>query len=1497
MGLPEEFTLQSKLIICHLHALTSSCLPDELTGKTGTEAALTILRSAALRSFEYLKEEDLMKLSKIARLSPERVYYPKNLRCMETVHWDGKLGFICQDNDFYTSVQSIFSQASATAFFYPGLYKDAPSLHYIDGELEKRHAIRTASFHVCGFGAEKHTTDHDVLYQSRDRPSYSERSHRAFKVARMMARSQESLVESLNHGLVDQIWSSLKGDTKGLTGQMLAQEICYDSRWLEDQTDLFRQYWCQLHRFLDGRFTQLNRFRTMLCLSTMGYAKTGCLQLLQVLAAFAKIRNLCKVDVPAGQYFSLHQGRAAVRSDILQIVRLHLKEFFDCPESRISRHSGENEYDFSNRRYNEFTANRDSAVDRFTTMVYAQWICAKPELLSVDGTYVDSSAAIQAIRQKWKFWYDNHCFYEYLCQIVTVLVPCSVEAIAVPEKKTTTISHLQPRKAKPFITTQNLFAFAPALLPLEEQTQLAQCLTSTVPAETGARLTGLLERLKANISSKQPYQAKYATELERSLLCLENQMASQALPLGEEELRGVLAENARQCQLQFDSLYSVLQTAIESNLKAQFLSTTSGDIDSWQVPATFMAPRMSPSILLSNLAQTRWDLFSSDWKEALVALGVAVTKVQRAKRLKQTKLMSDLVKELSNAGHMNWDPLNSPETLLLEIESGILIRDVQEDIALQMRDPPDGKNAVMQLNMGEGKSSVIVPIVAAHLADGSRLVRVIVAKPQAKELFRTLVSKLGGLLNRRICHMPFNRMLRLTAQQANSLHKLYIECMEQGGILLLQPEHMLSFKLMAIEYQSLADRGTAGTALLDVYHFFETHSRDIVDESDENFSPKFELIYTMGAQRPIELSPERWTVLQRLLSIVASVAPSIKQEFPGSIEITHHGKGRFPRTRVLRADAADLLLRRVTQKICDTGLPGLPIARQSDEMRQAVFEYIFEKTLDAHQISLVEENTAFFTDTVRGPLLLLRGLVSGAVLLFALCQKRWRVNYGLDANRHPSTKLAVPYRAKDCPSPRSEFSHPDVVILLTCLTYYYEGLTDDALFISFSHLIGSDQADTEYQEWVADSPALAASFHRLAGVNIKDREQMTQQIFPHIRHAKRVVDYFLSHLVFPKEMKEFSHKLSASGWDFGHQKRHATTGFSGTNDSRYVLPLDVAQLDLEAQRHTNALVLEHLLRPENKVQLLRPISDGEISDVEKLFKFAAATENGVHVILDVGAQILELKNMQVAERWLQMLPLEHQQEAGIVERLQTSPYVEQLDRCVVFLDQAHTRGTDLKLPEHYRAAVTLGPDLTKDKLVQACMRMRKLGKGQSVVFCVSEEMHSRINLATGRAPDYDIGVDDVLMWAISETHADLYRLMPLWAIQGIRFERQKKVWDEAATANGICMSQENAEQLLEAESQSIEQRYRPIARDIDKDRTSPFGDVDLERAATLRAIQARCDEFGVSNFRSAALQEEQEKELAPEIEQERQIERPMAALPEPHQVHPDLVYFVAAGRD
>jgi len=82
------------------------------------------------------------------------------------------------------------------------------------------------------------------------------------------------------------------------------------------------------------------------------------------------------------------------------------------------------------------------------------------------------------------------------------------------------------------------------------------------------------------------------------------------------------------------------------------------------------------------------------------------------------------------------------------------------------------------------------------------------------------------------------------------------------------------------------------------------------------------------------------------------------------------------------------------------------------------------------------------------------------------------------------------------------------------------------------------------------------------------------------------------------------------------------------------------------------------------------------------------------------------------------------------------------------LDEAHTRGTDLKMPANYRAIVTLGPDLTKDRLAQACKHLRKLGNGQSVVFSAPLKVQSKILDYSGKKDAKLIDVEDVLLWTL-----------------------------------------------------------------------------------------------------------------------------------------------------
>ena len=254
----------------------------------------------------------------------------------------------------------------------------------------------------------------------------------------------------------------------------------------------------------------------------------------------------------------------------------------------------------------------------------------------------------------------------------------------------------------------------------------------------------------------------------------------------------------------------------------------------------------------------------------------------------------------------------------------------------------------------------------------------------------------------------------------------------------------------------------------------------------------------------------------------------------------------------------------------------------------------------ANEITSVEEGLeGFFSNSTRGPLLLVRGLLAWGVLDYCFGQKHWRVNYGPHTTRISPTKHSVPYHAKDCPALCSKFSHPDVVIVLTCLSYYYAGLCDDDLFLGLQHLIKSDQADIEYQVWIQDAPDLSPMYQHLGNLNLEDHHHCIENIFPDTCFLKDAIDYFLSHIVFLKELKEFPDKLSASSWDISEIKTHPTVSFSGTNDSQNTLPLSMKQLDLPEQNHTNALVLEYLLRDDNSVTLI-PSQDSPLASGAQL---------------------------------------------------------------------------------------------------------------------------------------------------------------------------------------------------------------------------------------------------------------------------------------------------------
>jgi hypothetical protein len=298
--------------------------------------------------------------------------------------------------------------------------------------------------------------------------------------------------------------------------------------------------------------------------------------------------------------------------------------------------------------------------------------------------------------------------------------------------------------------------------------------------------------------------------------------------------------------------------------------------------------------------------------------------------------------------------------------------------------------------------------------------------------------------------------------------------------------------------------------------------------------------------------PDRWTITQQVLRLVKNHVYSLSRYAPEVIEYDHSPPGSFPHLPILRASDIGRLTSLITEDVMVGRLPNFNFQQISPELHDAIRSFISdEDVLQIPNTVTKVENYAKHSDQSHlwSGLLVLRGLLTSNILLFALSERRWRVDYGLVPQPHyhfdyspTPTMLAVPYRAKDVPAPNTQFGHPDLTIILTCLSYYYAGLSEEQLRVSFEILLDKDDPSTEYALWIEEYESVPKSLQELSEINLRSSEQWDNVIFPFFARNQAAIDFYLSRVVFPKEAKEFPCKLSGSSWDLAEKREKLVTG-------------------------------------------------------------------------------------------------------------------------------------------------------------------------------------------------------------------------------------------------------------------------------------------------------------------------------------------------------------------
>lgn len=198
------------------------------------------------------------------------------------------------------------------------------------------------------------------------------------------------------------------------------------------------------------------------------------------------------------------------------------------------------------------------------------------------------------------------------------------------------------------------------------------------------------------------------------------------------------------------------------------------------------------------------------------------------------------------------------------------------------------------------------------------------------------------------------------------------------------------------------------------------------------------------------------------------------------------------------------------------------------------------------------------------------------------------------------------------------------------------------------------------------------------------------------------------------------------------------------------------------------------------------------------------------------------------------------------------------------------------------------------------MRMRQLGTTQSITFIAPPEVHQSILDVCKKRPSDKLNSTHVVTWLLDQTCTNNQDLQPLYFAQGRDFCRRTQA---ARTWNQFLSQVKHRDAymavLQKTERQGLEELYAPGASfDITK-LNSGCVTLSGELRGFEKSIQCQQNQsqHSTSSIRSSALEEvEQEREVAFEIEEEREVQRPcrLPALKFPG-LHKAIREFVVTG--
>ncbi|KAJ3565847.1 hypothetical protein NPX13_g7345 [Xylaria arbuscula] len=1404
------------------HAVTSFYLPDILTKRTGTEEAFHILRLGAAQPWIPLGSVTHPILNVLKSLSPHREYYPPEIKRLQKVQWDEHLTVTIQHDGYEPLVQAIMSKSNRLKKFANAVAMDfdLSDLSHLRYRGENRRLLYERPAHY----APNQAVD-DSVYIPRDR-KVTPRATQVYEVAVLVFKRCPSL--NMTNTLLSVLESyAVIG---GFHGNDSFLPNC--SPLIRQIDDPINERWgdfVNVCRHADDQAPLLFR------LGLLAFGSNADMDAVRSLAAFASIGKLKSIQAPKYSSFVNFKSRGRPSLQSLQelIVPAHL------PFKHRYR-VGNKMRDREGRNAQEHKELCEEEACRFVSLVLEQWPTPAAELSTwnFETDVLDVALALDKIAPEWERRRTNSELEGYISQVQEVLDSFEDcwDGAALLDWEDKAPAFVGVKHGQPIVPLARDLVFKPCRRLGNEVSNIhfktqgaavrdsASNIPERKPSTEATELEGILARFA---NSPDALRQQYAEDIHQSLAALKktDQMlqSNAQVPIPIPTLNTIIHAKEQAYNRTTHHLQQISTALAANDPRSAWLQLSAG----W--------PCINPTTVLELLRSMNSYDFGSGMKEALVSYGLVITELQRLERIQDALLRDD-------------------KRML----------DEELPVAQAIIAPSSGENSLLQMAMGKGKTSWIVPMVIAVLANGKELSRLLVPKALLMQTAQMIQLRLGGLVGREIRHVPFSRKTRATPEIVKLYEDLHRDTRDLSGLILTSWDHVLSYKLGG--WQHLADgKLEAASRMIDFQCWLEGNCRDVLDECDVTLSVKTQLNYPSGSEMAVDGHPFRWQVAEELLGLVCDYIPMLQDRFPDNIDVVER-PGSFPVLH-LESDAQNALHDRIIEDISAGRTMFLRLLDSNSSpnrqqiLRQALLQQRFDGDIFAQAVNTFED-----PQTASKMLLTIRGILTNRLLIICL-NKRWNVQYGLHPTRDP---VAVPFEAKGVPSEH-------------CRQFQQ----------SLQHVLQSEDPAAQYDWWTSGCNSLPEALHHWNTVNVDDAGQ-TEEMWQHLRLNRIVVNHYMNHFVFPAHARQFDIKLQASAWDLPlSSKEHCgarTTDLAGPMTTQ-----------------TSAEVLAYLLQPRNRGYQITTDEKGRRLTEAGLLRQVHA--KGIRILIDAGAYILEMDNRTLAKTWL---AIDHEAKAAVYFRgdnrawvhfrdatkndipLLATPFADNLGECLIYLDEAHTRGIDLKLPASAHGALTLALKQTKDYIMQAAMRLRQLGTTQSVTFFAPPDVDQSIKDFCRPAANARLDSSHVICWLLEQTCRANKDLQPLYVAQGLDFCRRT---DAAWRYCNFLVDTEQCKKLLEVlqqtERQTLEQMYGGTSGSSLPVATEHIAAPQLQGfAAQLRRICSKSDAV-----QTGALEEvEQEREVQVQVEQERQVQKPprYEALAFPG-LHPAISHFARTG--